>query len=179
MKKNEDSACDENLRSMTDEDLKNAWLEEFGHEGSRRFESEMALRWIQELRRKQDVQSQDYFTAKFLRMPEDFKEAYYQKDWYRAKCIYDRAIYIGLFMEIPERIRNHVFGSRQDERNPVNGLFNEHMVNKVMKECLINNRLGHECMVYRIPGEAGFYGAKAWPGTRYMPAEENPAFHAV
>lgn len=170
---------DENLRSMTDEDLRNAWLEECGFEGGKRLESEMASRWLQELRKKQDKQSQDYFTAKFLRMPEEFKEAYYKKDWYRAKNIYNDAIVVGLFMEIPERIRNQVFGSRQDERNPIEGLFNEHMIAKVMKECLMRNRLGYECMVYRIPGEAGFYGAKAWPGTRYMPAEENPAYRVV
>lgn len=169
--------ADESLHDMTDEALRNAWLEACTQEGERRLESEMALRWMQYLRRRQDEQSQDYFTAKFLRMPEEFKEAYLKKDWFLAKNIYDRAIYVGLFMEIPEQIRIQVFGSRQDEKNPVEGLFNEYMVNKVMKECLINNRLGHECMVYRIPGEAGFYGAKAWPGTRYMPAEENPAYH--
>ena len=172
----EKEMADKSLRDMTDEALREAWLEEGGYEGGQKLESEMSRRWLRELRRRQDAQSQDYFTAKFLRMPEEFKEAYYKKDWFLAKNIYDRAIYIGLFLEIPEQIRIQVFGSRQDERNPVDGLFNEYMVHKVMDECVIHNRLGHECMVYRIPGEAGFYGAKAWPGTRYMSAEENPAY---
>ncbi len=174
----EKEMADKSLRDMTDEALRDAWLEECGDEGAGKLEKEMALRWLQELRRRQNAQSQDYFTSKFLRMPEEFKEAYYEKDWPKAKYIYNNAIIVGLFMEIPEQIRNQVFGSRQDERNPINGLFNEYMVNKVMKECLMKNRLGYDCMVYRIPGEAGFYGAKAWPGTRYMSAEENPAYGA-
>jgi len=44
-----------------------------------------------------------------------------------------------------------------------------------MRKCIMENRLGFECMVYRIPGEAGYHGAEAWEGTRPMGARENPA----
>ena len=114
---------------------------------------------------------------KFLQMPEQFKEAFRRKEWARAKYIYDSAIVIGLFLEVPESIREQVFGSRQHEEI-IDGLFPEWMLEQVMRECVIKNRLGFECVVYRIPGETGFYGARRDPGTAYMPAEANPAYHA-
>ena len=53
-----------------------------------------------------------------------------------------------------------------------------HLIAKVMRECLIKNNLGFECMVYRIPGEAGYYGARPAADGYYMPAEQNPAYLA-
>ena len=111
-------------------------------------------------------------------MPERFEEAFRQKDWFRAKYIYDSAIVIGLFLEAPEHIREQVFGSRQHEE-VIDGMFQEWMLEQVMKECVINNRLGFECVVYRIPGEVGFYGARRDPGTGFLPAEANPAYQAA
>ena len=114
---------------------------------------------------------------KFLRMPEQFKEAFRRREWAEAKYIYDSAIVVGLFLEVPEPVRERVFGSRQHEE-VIDGMFPEWMVAQVMRECVIKNRLGFECVVYRIPGEAGFYGAMRGPGTAWMPAEANPAYHA-
>ena len=114
---------------------------------------------------------------KFLQMPAQFREAYHRKEWFRAKYIYDSAIVIGLFLEVPETIREQVFGSRQHEEI-IDGLFPEWMLEQVMRECVIKNRLGFECVVYRIPGEVGFYGAGKDPGSRYMPARANPAYPA-
>ena len=110
-----------------------------------------------------------------MQMPAQFREAFRQKDWFRAKYIYDSAIAIGLFLEAPERIREKVFGSRQHEE-PIEGMFPEWMLEQVMRECVIKDRLGFECVVYRIPGEAGFYGARQAPGTGFLPAERNPAW---
>ena len=114
---------------------------------------------------------------KFLQMPAQFEEAFRRKEWARAKYIYDSAIVIGLFLEVPESIREQVFGSRQHEEI-TEGMFQEWMLEQVMRECVIKNRMGFECVVYRIPGEIGFYGARREPGTGYMPAEANPAYHA-
>ena len=110
-------------------------------------------------------------------MPEQFKEAFRRREWAEAKYIYDSAIVVGLFLEVPEPVRERVFGSRQHEE-VMDGMFPEWMVAQVMRECVIKNRLGFECVVYRIPGEAGFYGARRDPGTAWMPAEANPAYHA-
>lgn len=167
----------ERIRSMTDEELRKEWSGEEERDSIRKIEHEMAMRFMG----RSGVRSEEraYFVEKFLQIPEHFKEAFRKKDWFRAKYLYDSAIVAGLFAEIPEQIRIQAFGSRQDDKNPVEGLFHEDMVYQVMKECVMKNRLGFECVVYRIPGEIGFYGAKAWPGARYMPAEENPAFLAV
>ena len=115
--------------------------------------------------------------GKFLGMPAQFREAYRQKVWFRAKYIYDSAIVIGLFLEVPESIREQVFGSRQHEE-VIDGMFPAWMLEQMMRECVIKNRLGFECVVSRIPGEAGFYGARNEPGTSFLPAEANPAYHA-
>ena len=125
----------------------------------------------------QEKQTNDYLMDKFLQMPEQFKEAFRQREWARAKYLYDSAIVIGLFLEVPESVRERVFGSRQHEE-VIDGMFPEWMLEQVMRECVIKNRLGFECVVYRIPGEIGFYGARRHPGTVYMPAEANPAYHA-
>ncbi len=125
----------------------------------------------------QRQQTYEDLMVKFLQMPEQFQEAFHRKEWARAKYIYDSAIVIGLFLEVPENILEQVFGSRQHEE-AVDGMFPEWMLEQVMRECVIKNRLGFECVVYRIPGEIGFYGAREEPGSSCMPAEANPAYHA-
>lgn len=159
---------------MTDADLRQTWEESMDWEVIRLLEHEMAMRYMH----KATVGSRhDYLTEKFLQMPARFVEACGRKEWYRAKYIYDSAIVIGLFLELPEPVRDQVFGSRQHEE-VIDGMFPERLLERTMKECVIKNRLGFECVVYRIPGEVGFYGARREPGTSHMPAEANPAYHA-
>ncbi len=158
---------------MTDMVLKQAWEESMDWEQIRMLEHEMAMRYMH----KAGSDSHGYLTNKFLQLPCEFMEAYRKKDWFRAKHIYDSAIVIGLFLELPESLREQVFGSRQHEEI-IEGMFPEGILFQVMKECVIKNRLGFECVVHRIPGEVGFYGARRDPGTSYMPAEANPAYHA-
>ncbi len=69
---------------------------------------------------------------KFLRMPEQFKEAFRRREWAEAKYIYDSAIVVGLFLEVPEPVREQVFGSRQHEE-AIDGMFPEWMVAQVMR----------------------------------------------
>lgn len=165
----------ERIRSMADGELGREWEAQEGF-FLRSVEHEMAMRFMRRAKGRTDgYGGRAYFMDKFLRMPEQFREACYRKDWPLAKYIYDSAIIIGQFIEAPEGVRDRVFGSRQDEGRPIEGLFPEDMVNRVLDECVIRNRLGHECIVYRVPGEVGFYGARQLPGTRRMEAWENPA----
>ena len=157
---------------MPDAELRQEWEGTDDAGRIRGLEHEMAMRYMH----KADGRH-GYLTEKFLQMPDQFAEAYSRKDWCRAKYIYDSAIVIGLFLELPEPLREQVFGSRQHEE-VIEGMFPEWMLEQVMKECVIKNRLGFECVVYRIPGEVGFYGARREPGTSYMPAEGKPAYHA-
>lgn len=166
-----DRAYGDGVRTMEDAELRKEWEREEDTRRIREIEHEMAMRFMGR------SGGQPYFMDKFLQMPAQFREAFRQKDWFRAKYIYDSAIAIGLFLEAPERIREQVFGSRQHEE-VIDGMFPECMLEQVMRECVIKDRLGFECVVYRIPGEIGFYGARRGPGTGFLPAESNPAYHA-
>ncbi|WP_300714485.1 hypothetical protein [uncultured Acetatifactor sp.] len=167
-----DRAYGDGVRTMEDAELRKEWEREEDTRRIREIEHEMAMRFMGR------SGGQPYFMDKFLQMPAQFREAFRQKDWFRAKYIYDSAIAIGLFLEAPERIREQVFGSRQHEE-PIEGMFPEWMLEQVMRECVIRDRLGFECVVYRIPGEVGFYGARRGPGTSLLPAGSNPAYQAA
>lgn len=170
----------ERLKGMGDAELRREWEspqpgELTAHVCLEAVEHEMAMRFRRTGRKKLEGGEGAYFLKKYMELPDRFWEAYCRKEWAQAKMLYDDAIRIGLFLEIPEEVRAQVMGSRQDPERPVEGLFPEWAVDKVMHECLIKNRLGHECVVYRVPGEIGFYGASPLPGTRRMAAWENPA----
>lgn len=68
------------------------------------------------------------------------------------------------------------YNEERDEKEQ--GAFDDRSIAKVMRECLIKNNLGFECMVYRIPGEAGYFGARPAEDGYYMPANQNPAYFA-
>lgn len=161
----------ERLQTLSDDDLKREWKEETG-ERWQQIEHEMARRF------QNPMLKDSYLLDKFMKLPEQFMTAYQNKDWFMAKYIYDQAIVVGLFMEIPVEVRNEVFGiTREDEEESIEGLIPRNLVSKVYLECAVKDNLGHECIVYRVPGEMGFYGAKHWPGiNRRMSAEENPSY---
>ena len=159
------------LKSLSDDDLKREWSEESG-ERLRQIEHEMAMRF-----RNPSTPQQLHYLNKLLDMPKQFLDAYHKKDWARAKYIYDTAIRVALFLEIPVQLRSELFGISAENEKEIQGDFPRDIVSKVMEECIVKNSLGHECIVYRIPGEIGFYGAKHLPGvTRRMLVEENPSF---
>ena len=125
------------------------------------------------------MKNEKYYLDKLLKMGEEFQEAYRKKEWFRAKYLYDTASTIAVFLEAPQEVRGKLWGYYNEERDAKEqGLFDDSMRNKVMKECILADRLGFECVVYRIPGEVGYFGAKKKKGTRHMAAEENPAFYA-
>lgn len=87
----------------------------------------------------------DYLIAKLYRMPAQFQEQYYAKEWAAAKNTYDTAVKVALFMELTERERNRLFGSRQDyPEHVIEGLFPEEMVDRVYLECVVKRDLGFE-----------------------------------
>lgn len=172
----------ERLKGMEDEALRKEWEspqpgEPMEPDYRMAVEHEMAVRFRRMGHRETESKDGAFFLKKYMELPDKFWEAYCRKEWAYAKMLYDDAIRIGLFLELPEEVREQVMGSRQDPERPVEGMFPEWAVDRVMHECLIKNRLGHECVVYRVPGEIGFYRARHLPGTRRMAAEENPAYH--
>lgn len=159
------------LKSLSDDGLKREWSEESG-ERLRQIEHEMAIRFM-----KPAPMQQLHYLNKLMAMPKQFLDASYKKEWFRAKYIYDTAIRLAPFLEIPIQLRNAMFGISAEDEEEIQGDFPRDIVSKVFEKCVVENSLGYECMVYRIPGEIGFYGAKHEPGvTRQMLAEENPSF---
>lgn len=100
---------------------------------------------MEEMKTVSSMDGIDYLMAKLYRQPERFREQYYNKEWAAAKNTYDTAVKVALFMELPEEERNKLFGSRQEYPDHViEGLFPEHMVNKVYLECVVKRNLGRE-----------------------------------
>ena len=117
---------------------------------------------------------------KLIGLAEDFDRAYADKQWSKAKLIYDKACTVISFLDPPEEVWRQLFGHHNGETDEAidDGLFSDAKRDKVMKECLIKNHMGFECMVYRVPGEIGYHGAKPEAGARAMRAEQNPAYYA-
>ena len=115
---------------------------------------------------------------KLIGLAEDFDRAYADKQWSKAKLIYDKACTVIGFLDPPEEVWRQLFGHYSEETDEAidDGLFMDTKVRKVMRECISKNHLGFECMVYRIPGEIGYHGAKPEAGARPMRAEQNPAY---
>lgn len=138
---------------------------------------EMAMRFMKEARNQPEQrEAKAYFWDKLLKSAEEFSLLVAKQEWFGAKYLYDRASMLTAFLETPMELRQKLFGYTTDDGLNIDGLFCKKDVNKVMNECLLKNRLGYECIVYRIPGEIGYYGAKADPGTYKMRKEDNPAY---
>jgi len=167
----------EKLKHMPDGRLREEWEEPAGglyfERGIMRqaAEHEMAMRW----KERPHMEAGSYYMDKLMGMPAQFRDAYHGKRWAEAKRIYDDICRLVVFLEVPFRVRQEIFGYEDDDETVIQGLMPKGDVARVMRKCIMENRLGFECMVYRIPGEAGYHGAEAWEGTRPMGARENPA----
>lgn len=171
----------ERLRHMPDDRLREEWGEPAGAtysgEGWMRqaAEHEMAMRW----KNRPQLEAGSYYMDKLMGLPGQFRDACHGKRWAEAKRVYDDICRLVVFLEVPFRIRQEIFGYEEDDGTVIRGMVPKGDVARVMRECIIGNRLGFECMVYRIPGEAGYHGAEAWEGTRPMGEQENPAYHCA
>ena len=125
------------------------------------------------------MKTEQYYMDKLLKMGDEFTKAVIRKDWFQAKYLYDKASTVAVFLEAPQEVREKLFGRYNEERDEKEqGAFDDRSIAKAMRECLIKNNLGFECMVYRIPGEAGYFGARPAEDGYYMPANQNPAYFA-
>ncbi len=145
--------------------MKNVELrKEWGKRGKNKaqIEHEMAMRFM-------DSQAVPLrYMNKWLDLPDQFMEAYHSGKWYRAKYIYDMAIVVGAFLDVPDLLYRQAFGISDPDEPEIQGMFPRDVVSRVYEECVVRDNLGHECVVYRVPGEIGFYGARQRPGTRIM-----------
>lgn len=165
------------LQEMTDKALEEEWEKTEGVFWTA-VEHEMAMRFRGRAKSQMETRrEQTYLQKKLLRMGKEFQEAYYRKEWGKAKYLYDSAERIAVFIEAPQEVFEQLFWKYDESTDTkTDGLFDSSMINKVMHECIVKNRLGFECIVYRAPGELGYFGARQLPGTKRMEPQENPAY---
>ena len=106
---------------------------------------------------------QQYCTEILMRLPEQFKEAFYQKKYGTAKYIYDTAIRVAECMNIPKEVRMQLFGDKQDERHIIEGMFPEALADNAYEYCTIKLYQGYEHESFRRFGEPPRY----YPQPRY------------
>ena len=173
----------EQLGGMDDVRLKREWedtleAEEWGQMGA--VKHEMALRFMGRSENQKDLQdARTYFWDKLMKSAERFGDLVAAGEWFQAKYLYERACMLAVFLEMPADLRQKLFGTTTEDDVYIEGAFDKKSISRVMHECVVRNRLGYDCLVYRIPGEAGYHGAKAGPGVwpdRKMDEEENPAW---
>ncbi|MBQ7925921.1 MAG: hypothetical protein IJ335_06455 [Lachnospiraceae bacterium] len=112
---------------------------------------------------------ENQYIQKLLELPEAFRTAYSNREWARAKYIYDTAIRVAEFMGVPEDIKTQLFGSRQ-EQEPIEGLFPEEMVQDVYERCIFKNHKTYEEESYRRFGQPPQY---LHPQPRYPERNRN------
>ena len=123
------------------------------------------------------METEDKYIKKLVGLAGDFDAAYSAGEWGKAKLIYDEACTVVFFLDTPKEVYESLFGYYNEEKDAAeDGRFDTRRVNRVMRECLQRNRMGFECMVYRVPGEVGYHGAHYEEGARLMIAQENPAY---
>ena len=96
--------------------------------------------------------AEDKYIAKLLMLPKQFQEAVYQKKWGTAKYIYDTAIRVAEFLDVPEDIRKQLFGDRHNEDNIIEGMFNEELVDKAYTESVVKLYKAYENESYNQYG---------------------------
>lgn len=131
---------------MTDTQLRDAYLkepsEELGNEIIKRF-----LR-----------QSGQEMIDRYLDYCRTFNDKFERKDYVAAKYVYDTALRLTVFLHIPSDITRQVFGTMDDDwKQDIPGIINRRDVDKVFKEVCVKNNLGQEMMIFRVPGEIGYF----------------------
>ncbi len=178
----------ERLRHLNDEQLKREWdvIDGEGYDYAAfprqlaDLKHEMALRFLgkAEIQKgQQDIRA--YFWDKLFADAEEFGSLVEKGEYFKAKYLYEKACMLTVFLEMPMELKQRLFGTTTDDGSYINGLFARKDVNRVIRECVIYNKLGYDCIVYRVPGEVGYHGAKTAQGMRperRMKKTENPAW---
>ncbi len=111
----------------------------------------------------QPIQSNEYYIEKLLKLPDQFKEAFWKKEYPRAKYIYDTALRVAGFLEVSQDIKNRLFGNYGDEDNPIEALFPMEDVKKAYEMCVVRSHQATENECFRRFGQAPRY----YPEPRY------------
>lgn len=102
-----------------------------------------------------ETTKQDYID-KLLRYPEEFRKAVYRGQWSRAKYIYDTAIRVTEFLDVPAEIRTQLFGYSENEEE-IKALFPKELVCMAYEKCFAKLCQGYEHESYRRYGQPPQY----------------------
>lgn len=72
-----------------------------------------------------------------------FRVHYRNKKWSQAKACYENARTVAVFLETSDNLKAKLFGNRpyiDDSEEIEDGLFPEELVQKVYKECILQNK---------------------------------------
>ena len=88
--------------------------------------------------------TQEQIRDKLYKTAEQFENAYWAKDYARAKNLYETAERVALFVELPQEDRKKLFMNQLDngDKNalPVWGAFNMDHMRKAYIECIKKNQ---------------------------------------
>ena len=86
--------------------------------------------------------TQEEIRDKLYESAEQFEDAYYARQYARAKNIYDTAEKVALFVELEPKDRNKLFMNQADEdaELPEWGAFNQDHVRRAYMECIKANQ---------------------------------------
>lgn len=91
---------------------------------------------------------------------EDFMAAVEDKDYMRAKALYNKALNVATFMQIPKEAMEELFGQSAgiaDDEEAPDGLFQRAAVSKVDLECCIKRNQAYEDQACRKIGKTVRY----------------------
>lgn len=89
-------------------------------------------------RRNTWMLSSDEIVDKLYLTAERFMDAVKAQDWYRAKFCYDTAVRVAVFCEVPNTVREEIFGVHGDVESDVHdGLFKDEYVLLAYEKCII------------------------------------------
>lgn len=104
------------------------------------------------------MKDQEYYISKLLALPAQFDRYYAQKKWASAKYVYDTALRVAEFIEIPDKVRQQLFGYvPEDTEDVLKGMFDRDLVRKCYLECAVKSYKGFENEIYRAFGQAPQY----------------------
>ncbi len=90
-----------------------------------------------------------------------FQQYVKEKEYEKAKELYNQAVIVAVFLDIPEDIKTELFGGYagdyEEEETVPEGLFTRWAVEKVNLECCIKRHMGHEDIACRKQGQAVEY----------------------
>ena len=114
----------------------------------------------------QEIRDQKYYIDKLYAYAAQFKSLFRERKYPEAKYLYDTALRVSAFLEVPQEVKEKLFGYREEnalEEDESEELFPADWVKRCYETCCIDLYQGYEHESYRRYGEPPRY----YPQPRY------------